>query len=208
MQPIRNSTGSDSSSEESGDFGFTEPNTTSKQFYQDLIAKANCVSLKALFKIYGLQLDEYNKSCNCPFPNHQDKSPSFHYYPDTDTFYCHGCGKGVKPVNFVVNMENLSPSKAASKILELFKSSSSFTGSPIKAINYGERLEILMNFSTVIREFIQAHPSDKEALAYVEKLSSVLDRVNNKHEINNQMLKRSTLALIRKISLYKLCPQF
>lgn len=41
----------------------------------------------------------------CPF--HSEKTPSFTVYPDSQSFYCFGCGTGGDVVTFVRRMENL-----------------------------------------------------------------------------------------------------
>ena len=41
----------------------------------------------------------------CPF--HSEKTPSFTVYPDSQSFYCFGCGAGGDVVTFVKKMENL-----------------------------------------------------------------------------------------------------
>lgn len=41
----------------------------------------------------------------CPF--HNEKTPSFTVYPDTQSFYCFGCGAGGDAVTFVRKIENL-----------------------------------------------------------------------------------------------------
>ncbi len=41
----------------------------------------------------------------CPF--HNEKTPSFTVYPDTQSFYCFGCGAGGDTVGFVKKIENL-----------------------------------------------------------------------------------------------------
>ena len=42
----------------------------------------------------------------CPF--HNEKSPSFTVYPDTQSFYCFGCGAGGDAITFVRKINNLS----------------------------------------------------------------------------------------------------
>jgi len=44
--------------------------------------------------------------CNCPF--HSEKTPSCTVYPDTQSFYCFGCGAGGDVITFTMKMENLS----------------------------------------------------------------------------------------------------
>lgn len=41
----------------------------------------------------------------CPF--HSEKTPSFTVYPETQSFYCFGCGAGGDVINFVMRTENL-----------------------------------------------------------------------------------------------------
>ncbi len=44
-------------------------------------------------------------SCRCPF--HSERTPSCHFYPDTQSFFCFGCGAGGDVVNFIRLIENL-----------------------------------------------------------------------------------------------------
>ena len=41
----------------------------------------------------------------CPF--HAEKTPSFHVYTDTQSFYCFGCGAGGDVITFAKRIENL-----------------------------------------------------------------------------------------------------
>lgn len=41
----------------------------------------------------------------CPF--HGEKTPSFTVYPDTQSFYCFGCGEGGDVIHFICSIENL-----------------------------------------------------------------------------------------------------
>lgn len=41
----------------------------------------------------------------CPF--HGEKTPSFTVYPDTQSYYCFGCGSGGDVITFIKNIENL-----------------------------------------------------------------------------------------------------
>lgn len=46
-----------------------------------------------------------NKKCLCPF--HNEKTPSFTVYEDTQSFYCFGCGAGGDVISFIMQIENL-----------------------------------------------------------------------------------------------------
>lgn len=41
----------------------------------------------------------------CPF--HNEKTPSFTVYPETQSYYCFGCGSGGDVITFIKNIENL-----------------------------------------------------------------------------------------------------
>ena len=41
----------------------------------------------------------------CPF--HNEKTPSFYVYPDSQSYYCFGCGNGGDVITFIKNIENL-----------------------------------------------------------------------------------------------------
>ena len=40
--------------------------------------------------------------CLCPF--HSEKTPSYVVYPDTESFYCFGCGAGGDVISFIMQM--------------------------------------------------------------------------------------------------------
>lgn len=56
----------------------------------------NYVQLKRKGRLYGGL---------CPF--HSEKTPSFYVYPDTQSFYCFGCGAGGDVITFTKKIENL-----------------------------------------------------------------------------------------------------
>lgn len=47
----------------------------------------------------------HNLKCLCPF--HSEKTPSCLVYPDTNSFYCFGCGAGGDVITFISKIENL-----------------------------------------------------------------------------------------------------
>lgn len=52
----------------------------------------------------------------CPF--HAEKTPSFTVYPETQSFYCFGCGAGGDAITFVKRMENLEYMEAVRTLAE------------------------------------------------------------------------------------------
>ncbi len=52
----------------------------------------------------------------CPF--HSEKSPSFYVYPQTQSFYCFGCGAGGDVITFIRRIENLDYMEAVHFLAE------------------------------------------------------------------------------------------
>lgn len=52
----------------------------------------------------------------CPF--HNEKTPSFYVYPETQSYYCFGCGSGGDAITFVKNIENLDYMEAVKLLCE------------------------------------------------------------------------------------------
>jgi len=53
----------------------------------------------------------------CPF--HNEKTPSFTVYPDSNSFYCFGCGAGGDVISFVRRMENLDYIEAVKSVAQM-----------------------------------------------------------------------------------------
>ncbi len=57
-----------------------------------------------------------NYVCLCPF--HSEKSPSCTVYPDTNSFFCFGCGAGGDVITFIRKIENLEYIEAVKFLAE------------------------------------------------------------------------------------------
>lgn len=53
----------------------------------------------------------------CPF--HNEKTPSFTVYPETQSFYCFGCGAGGDVITFVRRIENLDYVEAVKNVAQM-----------------------------------------------------------------------------------------
>lgn len=75
----------------------------SDEFLQELRMKTDIESLISSY----VSLRRRGRVLNglCPF--HNEKSPSFTVYPETQSFYCFGCGAGGDAITFVRRAENL-----------------------------------------------------------------------------------------------------
>ena len=54
----------------------------------------------------------------CPFPDHNDKTPSFAVNTERQQFICYGCGKRGDIYNFIEEMENVSFMDAVKKLAD------------------------------------------------------------------------------------------
>ena len=52
----------------------------------------------------------------CPF--HNEKTPSFTVYINTQSYYCFGCGSGGDAITFIKNIENLDYAEAVTMLAE------------------------------------------------------------------------------------------
>lgn len=205
MCPLPNTSRSTSDSTTPGETGSVAAAFARKDYYQELIGKANTVPIVKIFKHYSVHLDAQNRKTTCPLKSHsggRERTPSFWYYPETNTFHCFGCHKGPSCCDFVAEMDRCTKVQAAHKILQLF-------GSDVDEDNIfdpedmEERLEIMMDFSNTVREFYQTY-STEEAGVYVEAACKKFDTLNSrKKPHNNEALQRIVEQLKEYISLYK-----
>lgn len=164
------------------------------------IIQANTVKFEDIFKYYEINIDEFNKKTCCPFKFHTENSPSFAYYPETNSFFCFGCKNGGGPVNFVSLIEDISKHLAANKLLKNFYSEKNYN---LNINKISEQKNIYLLFSKVVREFIQLNKKSKEAIKFIDKITFSFDTLTQKHSIDNDGLKLLTDKLILKIEEFK-----
>jgi len=176
--------------------------------FQDLIHQANTVPLHKILRQYGIRLDEVNRKAICPFPSHKggrESSPSFYFYPETNSFYCFGCSKGGKHahgVKFIAWMDGTNEYSAAQKIVEVFSSDVDESVILDDPTNFSERLKIMMDFSNSVREFRLNHQNEK-ADQFIDSVAAVYDAMNMKHNLNNDALASMVEQLKLKVSNYQ-----
>lgn len=137
----------------------------------------------------------------CPFPDHDDSSPSFFYNPKDGKFKCFGCDRYGKSVEFVSYLKKITKSAAAELIIG--KYSAVDFNSVDETVNQANEAEIdvlLKNFSDRIREYLIKKP---DSLEFVEQLTWVLDMYLYKHvpnkSLNKDMLENRINALFKKL---------
>lgn len=189
--------------------------TSAGKIYKDLIRKANTVPLSRIFRHYNLRIDKYNRNVICPFKSHKggrESTPSFNYYPDTDSFRCFGCKKGHENAHgpdFIAAMEGISKGKAAYKVLQLFQDFvKDDDGEFIDYANPEKMLEVMLDFSNTIRDFRDCY-SDKKSQLFIENICQLYDdlyaRQIVKSDFKLEALTRSVEMLKEKIINYKPC---
>jgi DNA primase len=53
-----------------------------------------------------------HQNIRCPFPDHNDSTPSFRIYPKKNTYHCFGCGRGGSVIDLVVTIKGIEPRAA------------------------------------------------------------------------------------------------
>lgn len=205
MRKISSTSRPNSSSESSGQSrDITTP--FAGEGYQNIVEQANTVSIKKIFAMYGIKLDNINRKTICPFKSHKggrESTASFYYYPDTNTYYCYGCRQGSKPTDFVVYMDTCNKVTAAKKILEHFYLDSDDLYL-VDRQDFSERMEIMMKYSNAVRNF-HLNFSDDKSFIFIEEVCQVFDKLNDKHNLDNDALKSVVSQLIEEINNYNIC---
>jgi len=164
------------------------------------------VPLETLFKNrYKIDFEErYSPSGwsfvrSCPFPNHRDSTPSFHYNKEEDRFFCFGCNKGGRSVQFVSYMENITFSDAAEILLnsanvsiDLYIETGEDSNSKIE--------DLLLDFSNYVHDFIKNN-NGSVGLSFVERTTEMLDIYIQKHLPSGTIDETNLAERLRKLKL-------
>lgn len=79
---------------------------------EEMIQLAKKVPFNKLLKLENIGTRE---RCKCPF--HNEKTASFYVYPDTNRGYCHGCGRSVDTIQYLVEIKKLKFNEAILMLL-------------------------------------------------------------------------------------------
>jgi DNA primase len=208
MRSIPDTTGFNGYGDLPGEVGDSSTALTGKAFYKDLIHKANTVPIIKIFQKYKLRVNTTKCNITCPFKSHKggrESSASFWYYPDTNSYCCFGCRVGSHGCDFVAEMEGVTRSQAAAKIINWFGADVD-EDEMMTRDDLFERLEIMLDFSNAVRQFRQSH-FDEIAHARIEYICRVYDDLNARHpdSLNNEALRNMVEQLKKEISSYKPC---
>jgi len=81
---------------------------TAQSYYNIKIENLDIVEI--IEKETGLKipLREDPTLINCPLPGHSDKHPSFAIYRRTNSWWCFGCNRGSRPIDFLIHFRGFS----------------------------------------------------------------------------------------------------
>jgi DNA primase len=189
----------------SGSISFQDLGSQSRSFrdgYSETIKlyqQADSADLLSVMGHYRLELDAYNKKIHCPFKFHHDRTASFYYYPETNTFYCWGCKSSGGPSNFVSLIENISKFDAAKKIIANFNIQEDL----IPGTNISEWRELYQSFSVDIRSFIQNNKSDQTALNFAHTITFMFDQITQNHTLDLMGLQHILKKLTKRLKEFE-----
>ncbi len=167
---------------------------------RDAIDKANSIKLFELLQSYDVNVG-YRNNTYCPFPFHKngnERSASFNFYPNTNSFYCWGCKTGGRAVDFISRYKSISRYDAA---LEIINEYSVGDVSNIERVN--NYYPVYAEFSNLIREFIIEHSEEPKALEHAEYICSALDSIRSKHYLDINALNMVLTKLRKKLADYE-----
>jgi 5S rRNA maturation endonuclease (ribonuclease M5)/archaellum biogenesis ATPase FlaH len=81
---------------------------TDQTYYSTQIENLNIVEIIEKEAGVKVPLKGEPTLINCPLPGHSDKHPSFAIYRQTNSWWCFGCNKGSRPIDFLIHFHDLS----------------------------------------------------------------------------------------------------
>ena len=209
MYELPSNTGSVGGGEVAGKDRDLAETSAGKNVYKDIIRRADSIPLITMFSYYGIRLDKYNRKTTCPFKSHKggrEKSASFYYYPETNSFRCYGCNTGnpgAHSTDFVAAMDGLRKINAAYKIIGLFGSDIDDSQGFVDRESFSEQIEIMLDFSTSVREFRSLYYDEKSHL-FIENMCQIYDAMCAKRNNNNKSLQEISSIIKNMINRYQI----
>ncbi|WP_166176035.1 CHC2 zinc finger domain-containing protein [Rubrobacter tropicus] len=88
----------------------------SQRSIEDVREAANIVEVTSEFTALRRQGARF--SGLCPYPDHQEKTPSFSVSPDRGFYYCFGCQRGGDAIKLLMDLKSLDFAEAVSYLAE------------------------------------------------------------------------------------------
>ena len=139
--------------------------------------KRNVTIFDVIGRYSNLHLNNSNKAC-CPF--HNEKTPSFTVYKDTNTYHCFGCGKHGDVINFVSDIKNVSEQTAREIIAQDYNITTNFQR------NKDTQMKSKTNLQRITDYIKECHKHAEETNFFASR------------GINSEMVERFNLGYDRK----------
>lgn len=120
-----------------------------------------------------------NGIMRCPFPNHNDQTPSFSLIRKSNGCWCHGCSRGGSVIDFVAHNKGITAKEAVVWLADTFRIANSgrqsfqpHTNEPRKAIKVVGALPTANPFvadSKTYAAFLAANPPTDRAIEYLQR---------------------------------------
>jgi DNA primase len=193
------------------DFGWEIEPDTIKITNKEVSALNQSISILDFLNSFGVKCEEFyspsgwSHKALCPFPDHKERTPSFHINPEENRFWCFGCHRGGGPVNFLAFYKNINIYEAADELLK----NSNFDFSDI-IVNKLISEEVLYNeilpFSEKINYMFKIF-KDEKSFKFINNICYSLDifleKNISKKSLNLDDIKARVSILIEKLNKYE-----
>jgi len=141
-------------------------------------------------------IGSWTHHARCPFPDHRDSNPSFGYNSKEDRFYCFGCRRSGRAVEFISGIQSTSKISVAKNLLIELKISEEeiISNESIADLDHGEEINnILLDFGLSINNLFIKYKKNNEIIKFINDTIFTLDMYLNhavpKNKINCIELK-------------------
>lgn len=174
-------------------------------YRSNLIQKANKISLKILLDQYHIYIDDFNYKIICPFPFHQEKTPSFNFYEDNNSFFCFGCQSGGGPVEFLSFYYDINKQDAAQRLISDYGYLINENVEEHKT-NWKEKQNYLFTYSNKIKSFLQNNTDNMDdVFNFSETICKEFDKIYYKYpNMDIKAYKILLEELDKKLFKYKI----
>jgi DNA primase len=138
----------------------------------------------------------------CPFKDHNEQTPSFSYNPQEDRFYCFGCQRGGKIVQFLGYMEDKSPAQVARELLKNILPDDEVLSEVQNEDERGKTFEVLVLYAKCLSDFAEKHNNDLKALKYAETVTWPLDAYIRNHLPSGTIVLEQLLGRVAILKEY------
>lgn len=137
------------------------------------------IRLSSLLKEIGYNIvnngRNWSENIVCPFPSHKrgtERTGSFAYNYVTDSFFCLGCGKSGRSVEFLAELNGLSRTAVANDIIL-----GTYKKQEVELEEYSEDISpLLFELSSKMQKLYQKYKNDKKKLQSFDKIMLFFDK--------------------------------